>query len=320
LYQAPGGYDRIVTAPPPPPPPGDPEDPTLVRRADEPTVVAPPYAGSRRVVAEEEAGPPPPVIRPYPWWLWGLVALFAALAVLFLVLWLTQRDNGKDVPSLVGMRQAEAQNKASSHGFSVTFVPRVSSESPGTVIDQAPEGGSSLSGSTKLIAVVAAGQSKTSVPNLVGSTQDSATSVLDSQGLKAQTNTVTSAKPHGTVIAQSPSPGTLVAKDSTVTLSVSNGQGQVAVPAVQGKGQVDAVKAVVDAGLVPIVIAVPAHEAKGTVIAQDPAAGQKVPSGTHVRMNVSGGPQQTQTQTLTVTTAQTTTVTTATTVGTTTTP
>jgi beta-lactam-binding protein with PASTA domain len=62
---------------------------------------------------------------------------------------------------------------------------------------------------------------------------------------------------------------------------------------------------------------VPSQEAKGTVIAQDPAAGQKATSGTHVRMNVSGGPQQTQTQTLTVTTSATQTVTTAKTVATT---
>ena len=82
--------------------------------------------------------------------------------------------------------------------------------------------------------------------------------------------------------------------------------------------QGDAVTAVVDAGLTPVVIQVPSQKAEGSVIAQDPPANQEVPAGSKVRMNVSGGPASTQT--LTVTTSQTTTETTqsATTVTTTT--
>ena len=56
----------------PPPPPG--EDPTLVAPA------------GRRVAVDEQVGPPPGpprVVRPYPWWLWVLMALFLAAAILF---------------------------------------------------------------------------------------------------------------------------------------------------------------------------------------------------------------------------------------------
>jgi serine/threonine-protein kinase len=101
-----------------------------------------------------------------------------------------------------------------------------------------------------------------------------------------------------------------------VTLSVSTGKGQVKVPAVQGMSQADAVTAITDAGLVPIVIQVPSQKTKGAVIAQDPPANQQVPAQSPVRVNVSGGPASTQT--LTVTTSQTTTATTATTRTTTT--
>ena len=99
---------------------------------------------------------------------------------------------------------------------------------------------------------------------------------------------------------------------------MSSGKGQVKVPAVQGMSQADAVTAIVDAGLVPVVISVPSQKPQGTVIAQDPPANQQVPRGSKVRINVSGGPASTQT--LTVTTSETTTETTqtATTVTTTT--
>jgi beta-lactam-binding protein with PASTA domain len=52
-------------------------------------------------------------------------------------------------------------------------------------------------------------------------------------------------------------------------------------------------------------VQVPSSEPKGTVVAQRPAAGQKVAQGTAVRLNVSKGqPQQTTTPTSTTTTTQ----------------
>jgi beta-lactam-binding protein with PASTA domain len=141
---------------------------------------------------------------------------------------------------------------------------------------------------------------------------------LTAQGLKAIRRTVDSTKPAGIVVAQSPAEGTKLPKGATVTLSVSSGKGQVKVPAVQGMSQSEALKAITDAGLVPIVIQIPSQEAKGTVIAQDRAPNQEVPARSKVRINVSGGPTNTSTQTLTVTTSQTTTERSTTTVSTTT--
>ena len=58
-----------------------------------------------------------------------------------------------------------------------------------------------------------------------------------------------------------------------MTLSVSSGKGQVKVPAVQGMSQGDAVKAITDAGLVPIVIQVPSQQAADGEV-QDPPPNQ----------------------------------------------
>src|SRR6266542_124662 len=263
-------------------------------------------------MVDEEAAPPA-VVRPYPWWLWLLVVLFLALAILFFVLWLLERnDKGKNVPSLVGLTQA--QDKAASRGFTLKTVRRPAAGAPGRVVDQAPQSGADLEKGSQVMAVVSTGRQQVTVPKLVGSTADAAEQLLTSQGLQANRKTVDSAKPKGTVVAQDPTDGTRLPKGSPVTLSVSSGQGQVKVPAVQGMSQSDAVAAVTDAGLVPVVIQVPSQKPQGTVIAQDPAANQEVPAQSKVRMNVSGGPASTQT--LTVTTSQTTTA--ATTVTTTT--
>jgi eukaryotic-like serine/threonine-protein kinase len=258
-------------------------------------------------------------VRPYPWWLWLLVALFLALAILFFVLWLLERnDKGKDVPLLVGLTQVQAQVKAAARGFTLKIVQRPAAAAPGTVVDQAPQAGADLERGSQVMAVVSAGREQVTVPNLVGSTADAAEQLLTAEGLRATRKTVESAKQEGIVVTQIPSAGTKAAKGSTVTLSVSSGTGQVKVPAVQGMSQGAAVGAIVDAGLVPVLIQVPSLKPEGTALAQDPPPNQEVPAHSKVRINVSGGPALTQTRT--VTTSQTTTQTTrtATTVTTTT--
>jgi len=285
-----------MTAPPPPPPPDD-VDPTLVE---------PP---GRRVVVDEEV-PPPPVVRPYPWWLWFLVALCLGAAIVFAVLWWTERDDSADVPTLVGLTQVEAQQRASDSGFALEVVRRTGDGQPNTVLDQAPQAGVSLEKGAQLMAVVSAGPGQVAVPLVVGLKEANAEELLSQAGLESKTQTVTSPKPEGTVVEQDPTDGTQVPRGSTVTLSASNGQGAVTVPAVQGMSQADAVDAVTRAGLVPVVIRVPSEEPVGTVTAQDPAANQKAQSGAKVRINVSGGPASTSTETETVTTSVTTELTT----------
>jgi eukaryotic-like serine/threonine-protein kinase len=268
----------------------------------------------REVVDEEYVEGPPRVVRPYPWWLWVLAGIFLALAILFLVLWLMERNNTKDVPSLVGLSAAQARDRASADGFTLETFSRPSGRPSGTVIDQAPQAGAGLESGAQVMAVVSAGEQQVTVPKLTGSTQTAAEQLLESQGLEANVRNVDSTRPKGIVVAQDPPEGTKVSKATSVGLAVSTGRGQVEVPAVQGTSQADAVRAVTEAGLVPIVVQVPSQQPEGTVIAQDPAPNQEVRAGSKVRMNVSGGPASTQT--LTVTTSETTT--TATTVTTTT--
>src|SRR5437763_2611462 len=277
---------------------------------DEPTVVQP---GARREYVEEEVAGPPPVVRPYPWWLWVLAGIFLALAILFAVLWWMERNDTKDVPSLVGLSAAQARDKASSDGFTLETVSRPSDRPAGTVVDQAPQAGAGLESGSQVMAVVSGGQTQVTVPKLTGSTATAAEQLLTSQGLQANQRSVDSTKPKGIVVSQDPPEGTKVVKGTSVGLAVSSGQGTVKVPAVQGTSQADAVSAITKAGLVPVVIQVPSHQTQGNVIAQDPAPNQPVRAGSKVRINVSGGPASTQTQTVTTSLTQTTTAGTTTT-------
>jgi beta-lactam-binding protein with PASTA domain len=270
------------------------------------------------VVVDEDSPPsaPPPIVRPYPWWLWLLVVLLLAAAILFFVLWLLERnDKGSDVPLLIGLSQVDAQNKAAARGFTLKTVTRPGAGTPGRVIDQAPQSGANLERGSQVMAVMSTGRKQPTVPKLVGSTADAAEQLLSAQGLQATRKTVDSTKPKGIVVSQGPTDGTRLSRGSTVTLSVSSGKGRVEVPAVQGMSQSKAVTAIVDAGLVPVVIQIPSQQPQGTVLAQDPAANQQAPAQSKVRINVSGGPAATETETVTTsqtaTSTQTSTTTTA---------
>ena len=75
------------------------------------------------------------------------------------------------------------------------------------------------------------------------------------------TVTAVSNKPSGTVIAETPQPGSQLAQGSTVTIRVS--RGLVTVPDTVGQSRNDAVAAVRGAGLKPKAFIVPSSQPKG---------------------------------------------------------
>jgi eukaryotic-like serine/threonine-protein kinase len=95
----------------------------------------------------------------------------------------------------------------------------------------------------------------------------------------------------GIVFKQDPDPGTKLHKGDTVTIFASTGPPKVTIPDVKGKQWTDAQQELSDAGLQPVEHIVPGNT-KGQVTATDPPAGQSVPKGSKVRVNVASGPQQ----------------------------
>jgi serine/threonine-protein kinase len=103
--------------------------------------------------------------------------------------------------------------------------------------------------------------------------------------IKAPSDTV----PSGQVSDENPGGGSKVARGSTVTLTVSTGVPQVQVPNVVGQSVTDAVAALAQQGLDPKIVRIFSTAQQDTVTAQQPAAGDRVPKGESVRINVSRG-------------------------------
>ncbi|HKI91071.1 MAG TPA: Stk1 family PASTA domain-containing Ser/Thr kinase, partial [Gaiellaceae bacterium] len=95
----------------------------------------------------------------------------------------------------------------------------------------------------------------------------------------------------GLVFKQDPAAGHKIAQGNPVTIWVSTGKPQVAVPDLKGQQQADAEKALNDLKLKPEVHQVPGGRQAGIVTATDPGPGAKVDQGTTVRVNVTSGPK-----------------------------
>ena len=129
------------------------------------------------------------------------------------------------------------------------------------------------------------------MPSLVGKTEEEAKSALNSIGLgykavKQSSSTI----PEGKIISQGTTAGTKVAKNSTITLSISSGPESSLVPNVVGIDQVEAANALESAGfMVTVKKANSDTVEEGKVISQTPTAQSNSAPGTTVIITVSEG-------------------------------
>lgn len=132
---------------------------------------------------------------------------------------------------------------------------------------------------------------KVSVPSVIGKTEEEAKTTLNSLGLgyKATyqpSNTI----PEGTVISQGTSSGTKVAKNTTITLSISSGPESSSVPNVVGQDQVEASSLLESAGFkVSVKQSYSDSVEQGKVISQSPSGSTTVSPGSTVTITVSQG-------------------------------
>ncbi len=132
------------------------------------------------------------------------------------------------------------------------------------------------------------------VPRVVGQDVQSASAELRAAGLKTSVDRVTSGRAVDQVLAQDPAGGDEAKDGSRVTLTVSSGPGQVAIPSVDGLGEQKARAKLTDLGLVADRTVRQADDSvpEGRVIKTSPAAGQSVDRGSNVTLYVSSGPRQ----------------------------
>ncbi|MBV8987222.1 MAG: Stk1 family PASTA domain-containing Ser/Thr kinase [Solirubrobacterales bacterium] len=130
------------------------------------------------------------------------------------------------VPDVTNLTEADAKNTLENRGFVVDTSRQPSSNVPaGSVVSQAPSGGSSEpSGSIVTIVVATAPPppSTVTVPNVGGDSEAAATNALTSAGFQItiQTQSTSQQSKDGIVLSQNPGGGTSAKKGTTVTVVV----------------------------------------------------------------------------------------------------
>jgi serine/threonine-protein kinase len=137
------------------------------------------------------------------------------------------------------------------------------------------------------------------VPAVIGETKTDATHDITAAGLKVKFGTPVNdtTQPVDHVVSETPADSSRVGAGSTITLVVSLGPAQIAVPDLKGKSLTDAQTALQNAGLIyggngqsEPSNAVP----KDAVVETVPPAGTKVTTGTQIQLRLSSGPQVSQ--------------------------
>lgn len=225
----------------------------------------------------------------------GLILLFfLAFGGTMLILNLT---NPKEVelPDLVGLTREEAEQKVKDAKlkFEVDSEEYNTDVEENHVISQDPkyaENYNKVKEGTTIKVVISKGTEKTTVPKVVGMTQEDAVDTLEEAKLKAEIVEETSKKvEEGYVISQEIEANTEVNAGDTVKIHVSTGTGikQVTMIDVTGKTETDAKKALEDIGLV-VNIGYSEDNSKdnGIVLKQTVEVGKVVDEGTTVTITV----------------------------------
>jgi beta-lactam-binding protein with PASTA domain len=191
------------------------------------------------------------------------------------------------VPAVVGQSEADARSVLDRAGLKAQQKKEESeTTAAGKVISASPAPGQTVDkGSTVTLSV--ATPARVAVPSVVGQSEADALAALDRAGLKAQQKKEESeTAAAGKVISASPSPGQMIDKGSTVTLSVAM-PARVAVPAVVGRSETEATAALTRVGLKAYRQEQPTGTSpQGTVTGIAPSPGGMVDKGSTVTLVV----------------------------------
>lgn len=208
------------------------------------------------------------------------------------------------VDNYIGMSLSAAREKIDGK-FKIKVEEEYSADyAKGLVIRQDPESDTELEEGKTLTLVVSKGtrtEDKVSVPEVVGKMESSAKSELEAAGLKVSVKTKYSTDvAKGKVISQSPRSGNQVTKNSTVVITVSQGEKpetMVRVPNLRYSTESEARSELKNSNLVlgSVLTEYSDSVEKGLVIRQTVSSGSKVKEGTAVGIYVSLGPRQTAT-------------------------
>ncbi len=196
------------------------------------------------------------------------------------------------VPNVVGMSLSQAKEAIGDNLKIETKSQASSNYRSGLVISQSLESDSEVDKGDTITLIVSSGEEKTTVPNVKGQSQSSATRTLKNAGFKVSVKTsYSSSVDEGDVISQSPSSGSKLAEGSTVTITVSSGSERVTVPSLSHYTEAEARQQLRNMGLTLGSVNRKYDDSveKNYVISQSISSGTKVAKGTAVGITVSLG-------------------------------
>jgi len=267
--------------------------PTII--APRATQVAPPQAPPPAPPAGYYGydGPPRRSRSIWPWLLVLLLLVGAGFAAWFAYGKIRDELNANKpvaVPYVLGLKKAQAVKKITDKGLVAKVTPGFSQTYPaGTVMHQSIDGGQKTDKGNTVLLTVSNGKPKTTVPDIVGKTQSDAVATLTAAHLKVSVFHVYSSQSPDTVTGQNPPPNSRAFWNTKVRINVSQGVRQIEIPNVVGQPYASARSALLGAGLNATQTLVDSNQPANTVVAQSPAAGTRVGSGTTVTLSVSRG-------------------------------
>ena len=158
------------------------------------------------------------------------------------------------VPSTAGLTSTAAEEKIEEAGFKAKLESVHSKDvEEGLVLKSEPSGGETATKGSTVVLKVSSGPKLAKVPVVVGSQRSLAVQQIRGRGFVPSVEEVESKQPEGQVIRQAPSAGSQLPPGSTVSITVSKGEEKAMAPNVIGKERAEAVEAVREAGLKPVV-------------------------------------------------------------------
>jgi serine/threonine-protein kinase len=227
-----------------------------------------------------------------------LIAFFTSVLTASGTVYVFERYNilGKDqpvqetvVPDLKGFTEVDARTNAQSSGLSLLIASREPSAEgkPGTVLRQSIPAGQRVPRQHPVSVVIAEALPK--IPALKGLTVPDATKKLEELGYKLVSGepVADATIPKDQIVSQDPAADTAAEKGKAVTVHLSSGPGDVAVPKVAGFGIPKAKEELEKAGLQMEVRWVALAETPtGIVLNQKPRPADKAPAGSKVEVTV----------------------------------
>jgi beta-lactam-binding protein with PASTA domain/predicted Ser/Thr protein kinase len=158
------------------------------------------------------------------------------------------------VPSTAGLTSTAAEEKLEEAGFKAKLESVHSKDvEEGLVLKSEPSGGETATKGSAVVLKVSSGPKLAKVPVVVGSQRSLAVQQIRGRGFVPSVEEVESKQPEGQVVRQAPSAGSQLPPGSTVSITVSQGEEKATAPNVIGKERAEAVEAVREAGLKPVV-------------------------------------------------------------------